>query len=147
MSKQEIFSAVYNDASVESIEFNEAWSNGTGYFDFAVYGEHAPTVKPGTIVKSVTPGNRRMLIVGTLLGNVAVFDRYYGNAEGVFVYNTTSAVERTCMIRNKSLDEENLIIILGASWDNYNIGERIQAIFDGCKKREGRAAQPHTRRE
>ena len=147
MSKQEIFSTVYNSDQVKAIEFNEAWSNGTGYFDNAVYGDDAPIVKSGTIVKSVTPGNRRILIVGTLLGNVVVFDRYADNAQGVFVYNTTSAVERACMIRNKSLDEEDLINILGAPWDNYNIGERIQAIFDGCKKREGRAAQPHTRRE
>lgn len=143
MSKQEIFSTVYNNEQIKAIEFNEAWSNGTGYFDNAVYGNDAPAVKPGTIVKSVTPGNRRMLIVGTLLGNVAVFDRYYGNAEGVFVYNTTSAVERTCMIRNKSLDEEDLTNILGAPWDNYNIGQRIEAIFDGCKKAEKRFEKRH----
>jgi hypothetical protein len=141
MSKQETFSAVFNDASVESIEFNSHWSNGTGYFDFAVYGEHAPRVPPGKVVKCMTPGNRRMVVVGTHLGNVVVFDRYAGNERGIFVYNTTSSIERTGYIRNHSLQDDDMVVILGDVCDSANIGERIKAIFEGCQKAEKRFEQ------
>jgi len=138
MSKQESFATVFDDPNVESIEFKKEWSNGTGYFDFAVYGEHAPRVAPGKVVKCMTPGNRRMIVVGTHLGNVVVFDRYADNDRGVFVYNTTTAVERTNLIRNNSLQDDDMYVILGDEFDRENIGGRIQAIFEGCKKAEER---------
>lgn len=141
MSKQESFATVFDDPAIEAVEFNSRWSNGTGYFDFAVYGEHAPHVAPGKVVKCMTPGNRRMVIVGTHLGNVVVFDRFAGNEHGVFVYNTTSAIARTDLIRNNSLQDDDMFVILGDEFDRENIGQRIQAIFDGCKKAEKRFEQ------
>ena len=67
------------------IEFNPKWSNGTGYFDGAVSGKHAPVLEPGTIVQFVTPepNKRRGLIISTIFGNVVVFERYPNGEDGI----------------------------------------------------------------
>jgi len=75
------FNAAYEKA--EQIAFNPKWSNGTGYFNHAVEGEHAPKLAVGQIVASKVPAadNRRLIIVGTATGNAVMFERYTDSAQ------------------------------------------------------------------
>jgi hypothetical protein len=76
----EVFVEAYEKA--EKIAFNSEWNNGTGYFDHAVEGEHAPKLAVGQIVASKSPAanNRRLIIVGTATGNAVMFERYTADA-------------------------------------------------------------------
>lgn len=77
------------------IEFNRNWANGTGYFDHAVRGEHAPVLKAGEIVcaKAPLPDNRKILIIGTPCGNVVLFRRYTTRHD-MFATNTAYEFDR-----------------------------------------------------
>jgi len=70
----------FNEAyeAAEKIEFNAEWNNGTGYFDHAVKGKHAPKLAIGQIAACKTPAknNRRLILVGTIYGNAVMFERY-----------------------------------------------------------------------
>lgn len=72
--RQYNFNVAFN-AVTTTIEYNTKWENGTGYLDFAVYGDNAPVVESGSVVKTTDPMGRRIIITGTLLGNVVMFER------------------------------------------------------------------------
>lgn len=79
-------------AAAEPMPYNPDWANGTGYCNGAIRGEHAPKLAIGQIVaaQSPMPNDRKIVIVGTPLGNVAVFQRYSGGDSDVYVFNSTS---------------------------------------------------------
>jgi hypothetical protein len=70
------FNVAYESA--EKIDFNANWNNGTGYYDHAVDGEHAPKLALGQVVATKSPAknNRRIILVGTPFGNAVMFERY-----------------------------------------------------------------------
>lgn len=137
--RNEVFGKAFA-AIPKEIEFNRAWSNGTGYFDHAVSGENAPHLKSGEIVKCNTPGNRRLIIIGTRLGNVAIFDRYSCQnidveKDGIYVYNSTSAFDEGCWFEKTSLSEADLSLMFGEFGRvEYNIGWRINQLYESMKK-------------
>lgn len=135
----EVFTAVFN-SPVKQIEFQKDWSNGTGYFDFAVYGENAPKLANGELVKCVTPGGRRVLMVGTRLGNLVVFDRFAEQAPGkkgaskaVFVRNTTSVINEGGWFSESKLDSFEMEIAVGGG-DQVNLGQRIEMLWSALRK-------------
>lgn len=87
------FNVAYDN--VPEITFNPKWNNGTGYFDGAVDYDDAPVLAVGEVVRSVTPepNNRKILIVGTPVGNVVAFQRYT-NRNDVHVYCSSTAFNR-----------------------------------------------------
>ena len=145
--KQVIFTEAYNNPASTAIPFDEKWSNGTGYFDNAVYGSTAPKVPFGSIYKSVTPGNRRILIIGTRLGNVVVFDRYQNSEKDVFVYNSTHVFAKSQWLRGNSLDDDDMGVLLGFDQTDENIGKRIDNIYSFCKKRDDNQVAATGRRD
>lgn len=55
------------------IDFDPTWNNGTGYFDKAVTVD----IQAGDMAQATCPEtNRRLLLVGTELGTIVVFERY-----------------------------------------------------------------------
>lgn len=80
-------------ATAIAIPFNPEWSECGGYFAAAVYDEAAPVLELGQLRSSVAPDGRKLLILGTALGNVVVFQRYYDNEE-TFAKNTTMEMEK-----------------------------------------------------
>lgn len=134
-SKRQIFARMYDSPKVRAIPFVIEWSNGSGYFDNAIYGEHAVTVKNGELLRSVSPGGRRLLFLGTRLGALVVFDRYGDEAaSGVFSYNTTTAVERGRWIQNRALTVEDMAAIFGWNADDGTLASVIDDVYSGCKK-------------
>lgn len=121
-----VFNTNYDQ--LEQIPFNPEWANGTDYYDGAVLGEDAPKVAVGEMVasRSPEPNNRRIIIVGTPLGNLVVFERYTGGQHGVFVFNCSTAFQRLIGSRvENSLTADNMTLFLGegTSWGPTNVGK------------------------
>lgn len=136
----DVFTSAFEQCGKE-IQFNKSWSNGTGLFDFAVYGEHAPKLGNGEIVKSKTPGGRRILIIGTRLGNFAVYDRFKNQGRGepdysiaVFTYNNTSAIKLGAWFSQDYLREYEMELAVGSDYTREgNIGWRIEQLHSAMK--------------
>jgi hypothetical protein len=132
--------AIFDEAferTAKSIEFNPNWSNGSGLFDFAVYGEHAPAVPAGSMYKAQTVGGRRMLIIGTKLGNVIVFERHIDHPKAntpVFCYQSTSIVAQGGWFSDSlTLDEYELALAVGTDKEPH-LGRRIDILHSALKK-------------
>lgn len=113
------------------IEYNPKWANGTGYFDHAVKGEHAPKLQPGEMVKAEVPAPnlRRIIIVGTRFGNVVVFERFSpdgGDRSNVIVANYPRILERAGIIKMNRWTADDILMYLDASFEMYNIGRRVE---------------------
>lgn len=144
MSKEtnDVFTEAYNLIDKE-LPFSKDWSNGHGLFDFAVYGEHAPVIPNGKAVKSVTPGGRRLIVIGTRLGNFAVYDRFVNQRpkeknynKGVFVFNCCSALSIGGWFSHKYLDWYDMEIAVGSLETNEgNIGWRIEQLFSAMESK------------
>lgn len=91
MSAHNTFISFFN-ATSETVEFNPSWKNGTGYLDGVCRQE--ALVGPGQVVKTVDDKNRKVLIIGTGEGPVAVFERYTAGQSGVIVCNFPWEIDR-----------------------------------------------------
>lgn len=125
----DLFNFHFNSNKVAPVEFNPAWANGTGYYDYAVYGEHAPVLQVGQMVKCNTGGenNRNMLIVGTPIDNVVMFQRFTAD-DGVFVTNTSTKLSRTEFCPNGAVRLEQAERILGDEYGSQNIGKHLEML-------------------
>lgn len=123
------FMEVYARPEVSEIAYNPAWANGTGYFDFAVKGEHAPALENGQVVKSVDEQGRKILIVGFTLGNIVVFERRV-QKEGVvaiYVINRPRALCR--LLPDGALTDDDLCWIFGNFGEpKDNIAKELVAV-------------------
>lgn len=132
---KKIFDDGYDRCTID-LPFNPNWSNGTGLFDYAVYGEHAPTIPIGQMARSATPSGRKLIIIGTRLGNVVVFERQVvGKKETTqtYCYQSTSNVTQGGWFFDMKLDEIEMELAVGDG-DGFNIGRRIDALWTSMKK-------------
>ena len=72
----EEFTKVYNKTG-GSVPYNMRWSDGKGGHPHAVRGAAAPIVPVGEMRISISPGMRRIIFIGTPLGNVVVYDKLH----------------------------------------------------------------------
>lgn len=64
-----------------SIEFQPEWVNATdGYLDAAISGKHSPMLELGVAYHCADNDGRNIMLIGTELGNVAIFQRTAINA-------------------------------------------------------------------
>lgn len=141
----EIFTKAYQGCKRE-LPFNPAWSNGTGYLDFAVYSKEgqltAPKLANGEMVRSNTSQEgkgRRIIIIGTRLGNMVIFDRFTDQDEGqkdedhaIFVYNATTTLKNGGWFSSGALDVWSMETAVGDNVDK-NIGWRIEQLASAMK--------------
>lgn len=125
-----VFTAAYEAAP--KIDFNMAWSNGTGYFDHAVEGAHAPKIGNGKMVSSATPSGRRIIIVGTRIGNCVVFERYTDNAEK-YVFNAPTALKHGFAIYDGLVEVGLMEELVGDAFVR-NIGDRLDDLYVAIKR-------------
>ena len=125
-----IFTEAFQNEEVPEITYNPLWANQTGYLDYAVKGDNAPVLAPGQMVKTRDPRGRRIILIGTRKGNVAVIDRYSGQAEmGTWVTNSPRTPIFQTLLSGSAVGEAEMVTLLG-SWGNIqqNIGYTIEAI-------------------
>lgn len=120
------FSDAY--ARAEETQYCPEWANGTGYMDHAVRGSHAPHLLPGQVVRAMSSDNRRLLLIGTPIGNVIVFDRYSNGEDKVFVANMPRKLEHL-LLRPSALNRDAMVCLLGVT-PGQNIGHRLQALAE-----------------
>lgn len=137
--QNELFTNAFNKIT-KTIPFKREWSNQTGQFDFAVYGEYAPVIGNGQAVKSLTPSGRRLIIIGTRLGLLVVYDRYANQQPGgdkaskaIFARNTTSAVEGGGWFHQPIFDDIEMAVAVGDE-SGENLGRRIEQLHSALKK-------------
>lgn len=123
-TKTEEFLAAFDAA--KEIAFSPEWENGTGYFDHAVRGSTAPRLEPGQMAKCMSNNNRRLVFVGTPIGNVVVFDRYSGGEDGIFVANMPRVLEQM-LLQPNNLDTAAMVRLLGVI-PSDNIGKRLSCL-------------------
>lgn len=132
-----IFTEAFNNDEVPEITYNPGWANPTGYLDHAVKGNNAPVLAPGQMVKTRDPRGRRIILIGTRKGNVAVFDRYSGQSEtGTWVTNAPRTPIFRTLLSGSAVGEAEMVTLVG-SWGNIqqNIGFVIEEIaheLHGC---------------
>lgn len=130
-----LFSSTYHKAT--PIEFNKEWSGGLGYLDYITDSMVAPKIDNGKIMRSLTPSGRRILVIGTRIGNVAVYDRWMPNDKSgmkLFVTNMPSSVKRIFILNDMVLTVSAMISILGDSTSMVeNIGMRIDNMLKAIK--------------
>jgi hypothetical protein len=124
VTKAEEFQAAFELA--KEIEYSPQWENGTGYFDYAVRGSTAPRLEPGQMAKCMSNNNRRMVFVGTHIGNVVIFDRYAHGEDGIFVANMPRVLEQLLLLPN-NLDTAAMVCLLGVI-PSDNIGKRLSRL-------------------
>lgn len=127
---KEAFNSLLNKG--REIPFNPEWSNSTGYYDYVVRGEAAPILAPGEIACSRSNNDRRLIIVGTRMGNACVFDRYSGQDDGgVYVSNTPSGMVFEALLPIGSVGEITMIRFVGSWGDTErNLGWLIEQIAE-----------------
>jgi hypothetical protein len=130
-----VFTEVFNNIST-FIAFQRDWGNAADQFDGAVEGENLH-LRCGDIARSTDPFGRRIILIGTALGNVVVFDRDSGPDEGktLFTINMPMELLTSGMVGyNRSLDKAGLRNILGDLKFLPNIGERLERLRKAFKE-------------
>jgi hypothetical protein len=124
-----VFTKAFEKIST-TVEVKPEWANGTGYFDGVVNASVEGLVSPGDLAKAVDGLGRRIILINTRFGNVAVYDRFSSGdaaAREVFVTNAPMKETIRAFVFGSSVGEEEMIGILGAWSDlNDNVGFKIE---------------------
>ena len=106
------------------IPFDPSWANGTGYLDGAV---HFP-LPPGDTAKSIDPHGRRIILIGTRFGTVAVFDRFVNQTDGgTYVLNKPASPVLDRIVTSTAIGGGEMSDILG-DLGLDNIGQTIEML-------------------
>ena len=117
------FSYRYQEIERE-VPFDPSWANGTGYMDGAV---HFP-LSAGEVAKSVDPHGRRIILIGTRFGSVAVFDRFVDQTDGgTYVLNKPRGPVLGRLVTDTAIGGGEMVDILGDHGVD-NIGQTIEML-------------------
>ena len=123
-----IFNTAFNDSELLECEFDQAWCNGTGYFDSAVY----VNLQPAEMRKCRDEHGRRIILIGTRFKAIVVFDRFKGQEDdGVYVTNFKTNDLLGILLSGSSVGEQEMITLMG-HWGllQDNIGAKIERIAE-----------------
>lgn len=119
------------------LEFNKEWSDGQGGFGPAVSHSDFQRLYPGEIVKSETPGQRRMIIVGTTYGPAIIYERYMPRDKRGQDYYCDASTTLHAFFNDhfdegaltSKLNSINLMALIGYhNPQNENIGKTIEYV-------------------
>jgi len=116
------------------VPFEAEWKNDTGYFDHAV----DCYVPEGRVVKSTCPTTkRRIILVGTVLGTVVVFERYTPDMDQAFILTWHAPKALRAFIGEPALTSDTLERIVCTYYPQENISKHVDALIDaGVKARK-----------
>lgn len=115
----------------ESVAFNPEWRSDNGYFENAI---NFP-VECGKVVKSVCSfSDRRLILVGTPLGTVVVFERFAPKTGQKFVLIHNSHKDLAPMLGSGGLSMAQFSLVV-TSWDiEENIGSYLGKLYGAMQK-------------
>lgn len=114
-------------AQLPQVPYNPEWKHGD-YFN----GACAVELKPGEIVTSTVEGRdaRRLLMIGTRVGTIVIFERYTPNNGSAFVLVSNACVELRRTVIQSGQIEETLFSQLVTNYNPAdNIGSRLETLF------------------
>lgn len=111
------------------VPFESGWANNPNYFGNIVEFN----LPAGEMVKSMTDNGRRIILIGTRFGTVAVFDARSGQIDGgEYCIDRPRSICLDYLIgKKKIVGQGSMAHILGA-WGNYgkNIGRQLELIAE-----------------
>lgn len=141
LNSKQLLSKIFNMSEIKEIPYNAKWENGTGYFDNAVYGKDAPVISAGELVKSISTGGRKIILIGTRFGNIVLFERYTDPESDVVVTNQPQEIEKLfgslILNGNCSMSTKGIAHLTGLNFDensdycykNQNVGQLVENLF------------------
>lgn len=128
------FSQMFDSSNVELVQFQEYWRDGEHFTNAC-----STTVPTGVVYKCLDEkSNRKILLVGTPLGTVVVYERFLVG-EGI-IYNTAiskfiPATFKAAIRAYASLNQSDLLILLGTPDKSYkNIGDMINEVIEAARR-------------
>lgn len=115
-------------AQVPQVPYQPEWKHGD-YFN----GACAVELKPGEIVTSTVEGRdaRRLLLIGTRVGTICIFERYTPNNGSAFVLVSNACVElRRTVIPSGQIEETQFNQLVTLHTPTCNIGSRLEALLN-----------------
>jgi hypothetical protein len=126
------------NATKRILPFSTDWKNGDGHFYNLVNGKaYSDMLKPGETARSKDDQDRRMILIGTRLGPVVVYQRY---PEGMttLVYDASEAFRSNATVKEVIKSESRLGIddlfamlggLVGSANEKDNIGRALEAML------------------
>ena len=128
------------------LRFDPKWKNGTGYLNGLQNAKGL--VEEGKFAKCIDDHGRKVLIVGTAVGNVVIFERFTSTEEqpcNVFVLNCPSVIK--CLLGlSGNLGPEELDRLIGSSpaMSTFeNIGQHIKRLRNEAAQYEAEDEEAH----
>lgn len=116
----------------DTIKYRLEWSDEQ-HFKNVVDGEHAPVLGCGVIVTCKDPYGRRMVIMGTLLGNIVVYEKQTsGTIISMNAHNKVMS-SHLGLIFKGAQSSDGLRFITGTNEYYPNIAQRIRFIAENTK--------------
>lgn len=119
---------------LKEVTYNSNWSNGTGYLDHAVRGEHAPVLSAGDMVQTMDDYGRLIVICGTAAGNVVVFKRFKGDDRSHIVVANGPRRLFSLLGIDGSLTPSNIELLLGDGF-TPNVGLALDDLLEVISKK------------
>lgn len=114
-----------------TVEFDTEWKNGTGYLNGATGPKFA--LPAGELAKAIDDSGRRVILVGTPIGNIALFYRYNDNRQTV-VSNWPNPALAAMFDAHSALNDDQINLIVGVS-SGTNAGSMLDSVMFGTEAR------------
>lgn len=117
------------EAAVRTIPFDPKWNNGTGYFDHLVKDDLG--LESGEVARSTDNLMRNIIVIGSPLGNLVVFERRARKHDSVSesdpVVVVTNLPSELRWLYSTALTADEFDTVMGIP-GNLNLGERLADI-------------------
>lgn len=119
------FNATFDKA--RTIEFDPRWVGEGGSLRPAVYDQFAPKLEEGEVRSCTTPDKRKILLVGTFLGNVLVYQHHPPQDEPFFMAMISVEIKQLFggLLRTVGMRNEDMLLLLGNE-TKLNIGKHLE---------------------
>lgn len=119
-------------STATKVAFNPAWAEFGGYFGKIILGDDAPLLRDGEVICSIAPDARKLLIIGTKLGNAVVFQRY-SDREEIFARNFSNALKEFCGENVENLVDAKAMDFVFGDETQGSVSAKISALSQEAK--------------
>jgi hypothetical protein len=120
-----MFELAYSQIERE-VAFSLEWGDGSGFLDYVCYDKKlAAQLKPGEFARTSDEYGRKIILIGTRYGAVAIFQRYPGDSL-TLVKNLPLQIRQMNLIDNNGrLGYDDLYLMLGKPGAG-NLGQLLE---------------------
>jgi hypothetical protein len=119
----ERFINLFNKSAV--ISYNDEWLDVFNNFSKAMNGKHSPSLHIGEMKLAIDKEHRRILIIGTSVGNIVIFELGGNENKHTLIANIPRSIVIMLQIENSMINEKDLILLTGDDRNITNFGLRF----------------------